>query len=75
MDMIQKQVSYNFPLRIIPLKIFQFTPTKGRMLRNKDFNVAIKNQEIIINVWKNELNKRFNSDELKQSTCDIKIKD
>ncbi len=75
MNTIQDEIGYYFPLRIIPLKIFQFTPTKGRMLRNENSDIAIKNQEIVIKVWKNELNKRFNSDELKLSICDIKIKD
>lgn len=75
MDKVEREIGHNFLLRIVPLKIFQYTPTKGRMLRNKDSFIAINNQEIAINVWKNELNKRFNKNELEQTICDVKIKD
>lgn len=74
MDLVQKEVTKNFILRIIPLKIFQFTPTKGRMIKKKDSLQALKNQEIVLNAWKKELKKRFSSKELRKSVCDVKIR-
>lgn len=75
MDKVQKEVSYCFPLRIVPLKIFQFTPTKSRMIKNIDSKkIAIENQNIVIKAWVKELNKRFDKKEISQNICDVRIK-
>lgn len=75
MDKVQKEISFYFPLRIIPLKIFQFTPTMGRMIKNPDSKKAIDNQNIAIKAWCDEIKKRFTTEEIQQNICEIKIKD
>ncbi len=75
MDRVQKEICRNFLLRIIPLKIFSFTPTKNRMIKNKKSDIAIKNQEIALSIWVKELKKRFSEDELSLNICDLNIRD
>lgn len=56
LDEIQK-IHPNLPLRIIPLKILEFTPAKGRMSDlEKD---CIIGQNTAIEIWQYELEKRF----------------
>jgi uncharacterized Fe-S cluster-containing radical SAM superfamily protein len=46
-----------FPLRTIPLKIFEFTPTKHRM--NEVHYKALEIQEEAVTIWNSEIEKRF----------------
>lgn len=73
-DRLQKEVSYYFPLRIIPLKIFQFSPTKGRIQKNPNSKIAINNQDLILKKWIQEIKKRYTDSEINQNICDIKIR-
>ncbi len=57
---IQEEIHPLFPLRIIPLQIFEFTPTKPRM---KSLHLdAIEIQKVAVSVWNNEIQKRFPTD-------------
>ncbi len=60
MDHIQS-VDEKFLLRIVPLKIFEFEPTKSR----NDINKAelLSGQEKAIVIWKREMKKRFSEEE------------
>ncbi|MFZ1321406.1 MAG: hypothetical protein WAT71_07605 [Ignavibacteria bacterium] len=60
------------PLRIIPLKIFEFTPVVSRM--NDGFADMIKGQFIAIEFWKKELLKRFSFEQLKKPITEILLK-
>lgn len=67
-DRIQKEVHPNFPLRIIPLRIFRFNANISR------YNVrAEKNQFRVLEVWKSELNKRFGKSELKTPITEVSL--
>jgi hypothetical protein len=60
LDKIQK-IHEMLPLRIVPLKISQFTPVKSRM--DDTFNDMIKGQFKALEVWQKELENRFTSAE------------
>lgn len=59
------------PLRTIPLKIFEFSPTKTRM--NSEYQNALINQEIAIVAWKRMLQDRFCESDLKKKIFELKM--
>ena len=63
LDRIQS-IDEDFPLKIVPLKIFEFAPTKSREDMNK-FDL-LSGQERAIEVWQKEMGKRF-SDEMRKA--------
>ena len=71
LDKIQT-VDEMLPLRIVPLKIFEFTPVVSRM--NDVFTDMLKGQYKAVEVWKNELRKRFSAEQLNQSITEINLK-
>jgi uncharacterized Fe-S cluster-containing radical SAM superfamily protein len=62
----------NIPLRIVPLKIYEFSPTKGR--KGIDQHDMLAGQEKAIIVWQNELNRRYKEADLKQPITDIPLR-
>lgn len=56
LDLIQA-INVDLPLRIVPLKIFEFLPSQNR--KNVDKNDLMKGQMKAIQVWKSEIEKRF----------------
>ena len=58
------------PLKVIPLKIIKFTPTQTRV--GNEFDVAIHNQKIILDIWKYELSKRFSLSDMKKNIVDLR---
>lgn len=60
-DKLQNEVHPLFPLRTVPLKITQFTPTKHRMSDIHLKSLAIQQQAVI--AWNEELEKRFTIEE------------
>lgn len=69
-DRVQKNIVEYFPLRIIPLKIREFTPTQKRI--NKNHIQALLNQKIILNIWNEEIEKRFSMNLRNINIADIK---
>jgi len=71
-DRLQKDVHENFPLRIVPLKIFNFTPTNDRIqaLHSQSF----KYQRIVLDIWQETLNKKFNTLQLNQNISDVDVR-
>jgi uncharacterized Fe-S cluster-containing radical SAM superfamily protein len=57
MDKIQQEIHPLFPLRIIPLQIFEFTPTKSRM--KVEHYKSLELQRIAASAWDTEITKRF----------------
>lgn len=72
MDYLQN-INVNLPLRIVPLKIMVFGAMEHRLDAEK--MQALKNQEAVLRVWKNELERRFTHDQLTQQVCDVNIYD
>jgi uncharacterized Fe-S cluster-containing radical SAM superfamily protein len=56
LDRIQ-EINESFPLRIVPLKITEFSPGKDR--NDVDQKDLLKGQMIAIEVWQKEIEKRF----------------
>jgi len=59
------------PLRIIPLRVIEFTPVILRM--NKGFNDMLMGQYQCLEVWQNEMTKRFSSKQLKQPITEVQL--
>ena len=70
LDKVQ-MIHPNIPLRIVPLQILEFTPVKPRM--NETTNDLIKGQYEAIEVWKTELQRRFNISMLEKQITEIPI--
>ncbi|MFP9097931.1 hypothetical protein ACLI09_02655 [Flavobacterium sp. RHBU_24] len=60
----------DIPLKIVPLKVFEFTPSQSR--NNVDKADLIKGQQIAIETWKIEMSKRFSTEKLNMPIYDIK---
>ncbi|WP_322354278.1 hypothetical protein [Dehalococcoides sp.] len=61
-DKLQSEVHPLFPLRTIPQRILEFTPTQKRT--NTEQQKALQIQNEAVNFWQQELNKRFSKDQL-----------
>ncbi|HNP22621.1 MAG TPA: hypothetical protein PKM63_22925 [Panacibacter sp.] len=71
LDKIQS-VDENYPLRMVPLKIQKFTPVISRM---KDLQIdLLEGQENAIEVWQQEMKKRFSAEDLNKQITDVKLK-
>ncbi|MDE6604829.1 MAG: 4Fe-4S cluster-binding domain-containing protein [Clostridia bacterium] len=58
------------PLKIVPLKIVKFTPTCSRIgIKQED---AIKNQFVVLEVWKEEIEKRFSAMDRAKNIVDVR---
>ncbi|HTH55704.1 MAG TPA: hypothetical protein VL728_06630 [Cyclobacteriaceae bacterium] len=57
MDKLQSEVHELFPLRTVPLRIFEFTPTRQRT--SEDHFRALEVQKRAIDIWTSEIVRRF----------------
>jgi len=62
-DRLQLKVHPVFPLRTIPQRILEFTPTKGRISAKQQR--ALEIQDEVVYLWQRELERRF-SDEVRE---------
>lgn len=62
----------NLPLRVVPLEIFEFTPTMNRM--NELNYQLIKGQYSAIKIWENELAKRYTQIARSKPITEVQIK-
>jgi uncharacterized Fe-S cluster-containing radical SAM superfamily protein len=60
-DLLQ-DIHPNFPLRVIPLEIVEFTPTSHRI--KADHKNSMKLQYEAVSIWNDELKKRFSIEDL-----------
>ncbi len=60
------------PLRIVPLRVFEFTPVVSRM--NDGFADMMEGQYAGMGVWKRELMRRFRNDQLSKPITEIELK-
>ncbi len=61
-NLLQEKVHPNFPLRTIPLRIKSFTPMHKRMTAERKKSLEL--QWITLDAWKEEIKKRFSSQQL-----------
>ncbi len=69
LDEIQNRVHPNFPLRIVPLRIFKFGANADRYIKEAD-----ENQFRALDAWLYEMQKRFTSAELLTPITDVEIR-
>lgn len=69
LDTVQNRVHPNFPLRIVPLRIFGFNANANRY--NKQ---AEENQFRALNAWLTEMQRRFSSTELTTPITEVNIR-
>lgn len=67
-DRIQERVHPNFPLRIIPLRIFRFNANISRYIER-----AEENQYRVLGAWKEELGKRFSKSDLRMPITEASL--
>lgn len=70
MDQLQK-ISYYLPLRIVPIKIKEFPANAHRFLGER--LVSLKNQYDALEIWKNEIYKRFGMEMFAWDITDIRL--
>jgi uncharacterized Fe-S cluster-containing radical SAM superfamily protein len=70
-DRLQSDVNPIFPLRTVPQRILEFTPTKGRISVAQQKALEIQNEAVYF--WQLELNKRFSKDVLKMRIYEHKL--
>lgn len=68
LDRLQS-IDEKVPLKLVPLKIFEFSPSEDR--KNVDKTDLLLGQSKAIEVWQNEMSKRFNVKDLLIPICDI----
>lgn len=75
-DRLQK-IHEALPLRVIPLKIENFTPTHVRDAGRPErrFKIASAVQEAAVDRWKRELERRYSAAELSQNISDIDLRE
>jgi uncharacterized Fe-S cluster-containing radical SAM superfamily protein len=59
-DRLQSEVHPLFPLRTVPLRVTEFSPTKSRM--RPEHIRALEIQEVAVQAWREELESRFSED-------------
>lgn len=67
-----QEIRINLPLRVVPLKIRSFTPLDQRKI-NFNIDKALDNQQIAIEAWQIELNKRFTPKELGKPIIEVQF--
>lgn len=68
LDKIQEEIHPNFPLRIVPLRIFEFNANRDRY-----FKEAERNQFYALDAWKLELENRFSFSQLSVPVNKVEI--
>lgn len=69
LDEIQSKIHPNFPLRIVPLRIFRFGANAERYIQQ-----AEENQFRVLDVWMSEMQGRFTSSQLSTPITEVKIR-
>lgn len=72
MDRLQWEISYYAPLRMATPLIKVYSPTQKRL--NPEREKALKNQRLAMEIWKEELQKRFTHEELTLRPHEIQVK-
>ena len=70
MDKLQ-EISHFLPLRIIPIKIEKFSAVLERL--NEKREQSILNQYQVLQIWNNELSKRFTKAELECNIAELEL--
>ena len=70
MDRLQK-IREKLPLRVVPLKIYEFSPVKTRM--KEVHNSMLQGQIFANQIWKEELAKRFSVEELSAPITEVTL--
>jgi uncharacterized Fe-S cluster-containing radical SAM superfamily protein len=66
-----QEVDHNLPLRTIPLEVREFSPVKARVKGPQA--AALRNQQMAIAAWQEELSLRFSTEERDQNVSTIPV--
>ena len=64
-------IDETLPLRIVPLEVRAFSPVASRMTPTHD--LAIRNQQVAVECWRNQLSNRFLVSELAADIYDVEV--
>ncbi len=67
-----QDIHENLPLRTVPLKIKDYSPTKNRI--NPQHTEALNFQHAVHTTWLREINNRFKKSDINLPICDVKMK-
>lgn len=70
-ERLQSEVHPLFPLRMVPLRITEFTPTKTRM--RSEYARSLEVQQIAVRAWQEEIEARFSKDDRSKRIFDHKL--
>ena len=70
-DLLQEEVGPTFPLRVVPLCIRQFSPTRSRM--NPEHHLAMEIQQEAVDAFVHELKTRFTDSERGQQMFEHRV--
>lgn len=62
-------IDESIPLKVVPLKVFEFTPSQSRNMVDKQD--LLSGQQIAIQIWQEELQKRFSFNDLNRPIYEI----
>ncbi len=68
-----QKVAPLLPLRVVPLEVGAFTPTRPRM--GTEHERALTVQAEAVAAWQDELRRRFSPEQLALSICDVQLRD
>ena len=66
-----QMVHENLPLRTVPLEIQVFTPMHGRV--NHEHRAALRNQQLAVEAWCNEIQARYTVDQRNSPTTEVSL--
>lgn len=66
-------IDENLPLRVVPLKVQEFTPVTPRL--NQSRSESLENQWRALEAWRDELSRRFSSEQRQQSIQCVRLRD
>lgn len=72
MDRLRTEVHENMPLRVIPSKVVEFPQTTKRVGETEEEMLA--NQKALLEIWQDELGRRYNVDEISKPKHLIDLK-
>lgn len=66
-----QDISYNLPLRIIPIKIEEFSAVSSRL--NVERKHSLDNQYTVLRMWNEKIKKYYSKEELNKNIASIKL--
>lgn len=72
-DRLQQEIHPLFPLRLVPLRVAVYTPTRNRLDAQRESSLEI--QKEVVALWQSELRKRYSPEQLMLPIIEHKVND